>query len=346
MQDFDKYVAAAKLQPNLDILGQTVAFIPVKNSMTQRQAVAAAIVLSIRDGQIIHNVVVAMSDVFALNEPAEDAFAFWCGDRFLEGGNPREREINNCNSIIARMACYPHTNDVRVLLSAGQQSIAKEMMAAYQLLAGPDTPCDFWPQWRRDRTVCRHTQHALATLRDSMPNFKQYLEANLKEALELFPEYSKSAIPALVAQEPAPFQLYPDAKPRYSWTTRKPVEKEAASYVLPAAVSLQLLKNASSLVNLGLSLENFVVTEEYGMDYVLLTAYEDTSSKEPAGCVRVQYYANEAQAREARTEAPGRRHGQEVHLVQVLNSGQVIADGEMAKYVQAARNFLTYSVVP
>jgi len=325
MQDFDKHVAAAAFQPNLEIVGQTVAFIPVENSLTQSESIAAAIILSVREGQNLHNIVIAMRDVFSLGLPADEAFAVWCGDSFLEGHRSLHNETLRCTAIVSSLACFPMPKEVG-MLSASQRSLAKEMMAAHRLLAGPSETCDFWPQWRRNRTVCRHTQHALATLRDSMPNFKKYLEAKLTEALELFPEYSKMAIPTL--------------------TARKPAEKEASSYVLPAAVSQQLLKNTSSLVNLGLSLENFVITEEFGMDYVLLTAYEDPSSKEPAGCVRVQYYANDAQAREARTEAPSRRHGQEVSLVQVLNSGQVIADGDVAKFIQAARNFLTYSIVP
>lgn len=89
-------------------------------------------------------------------------FFVWCGDKFFEGtlaGGPSDAR-NRCESSLKA--------------SAAPLSLIPLMMVNYNKFPIPTNreKCSFWANWRKDRTLCDHTEHLLAKVTEKFGTFE------------------------------------------------------------------------------------------------------------------------------------------------------------------------------
>ncbi len=94
-------------------------------------------------------------------------FHIWCGDKFLEGSIERNEAQKRATQAAVGL---PVADDV-----------VEQMMEHFQSFPA-SADCDFWINWRREKTLCKHTGSVLAKIRDQRPQLLGELE-ELAEAV-------------------------------------------------------------------------------------------------------------------------------------------------------------------
>jgi MoxR-like ATPase len=159
VDDFVKagYVASATLTPGLTMTTPELVFYPYYDVVLKEPRFSTAYLTSVTDTDGTHVVLHSYS-----HKDGEPHLDIWCADKFNEGKNLDEAE--------ARQRCETAT-----ALLPNKAKLVKQMMAKFNAL--PESArCDFWQSWRRDKTLCTHTSHVLAHLRDNVPDYQTKLE--------------------------------------------------------------------------------------------------------------------------------------------------------------------------
>lgn len=154
---FNAYVTGATLTPGLTMTPPKLVFYPYYDIILKDPRFATAFVSTVTDAGETHVVVCGYS-----YKDGEAQMEIWCGDKFNEGKNMEEAD--------AQQRCETATSSL-----PNKAKLVKEMMANFKTLP-VSASCDYWQRWRRDKTLCSHTNHMLAHLRDNVPNFQGQLQ--------------------------------------------------------------------------------------------------------------------------------------------------------------------------
>lgn len=155
----DNYLSTAVRASHLQVSDMTVRAFPFYDAIARQASFAVgqcAKVTNTLNGNV-HTVVLAYRKV-----DGENDFTFWCGDKFLEGRLTDDEKTQ-------RMEQASSADNVHSQLA---HSAFEDAYASYAESAG----CNFWTNWRRDKTPCSHTSHVLALLRDTQPGIAKDLE--------------------------------------------------------------------------------------------------------------------------------------------------------------------------
>lgn len=155
--EFDKHLSEATVDPKVTIKAVTLGLYPYFDIMARTATLTAAYLCRVSDANGEYTVITSYHV-----KDGEPEYGLWCGDKFVEGRSLPESE--------ARSRCAEATTGM-----AGQSSLQDKMMSNYKAHAASSS-CDFWKQWRRDRSLCGHTRAVLAHLRDNNPNFQSTLQ--------------------------------------------------------------------------------------------------------------------------------------------------------------------------
>lgn len=162
---FDKYVAEAKPNSSLSLLGPTLVSYPYMDVLTKSSAMSSAYLCRVTDkaadgAESEHTVIVAYHV-----KDGEPDFSIWCGDKFVDGRIDQTDAKTRCAEAVGAS------------VGAKKVKLVAQMMECFSKYKDSDK-CSFWTTWRRDKQLCVHTSAVLAHLRDTTPDFKANLEQN------------------------------------------------------------------------------------------------------------------------------------------------------------------------
>lgn len=160
---YEKYVAAATLDAAVTIEAPQLVLYPYFDILAKEPTLSAAFIARVSDADGGHTVVTS----FHVKDGEAD-FSIWCGDKYVEGRGMSEAE--------ARQRC-----DEAVGKLPNKAKLVEQMMQQYKKHSDSDR-CKFWTDWRRDKTLCTHTNSMLAYLRDNMPDFRQQMQTAYENA--------------------------------------------------------------------------------------------------------------------------------------------------------------------
>jgi len=158
VDDFAKagHVAGATLTPGLTMTTPKLVFYPYYDVILKEPRFSTAFLTNVTDTDGTH--VVLLSYSYRDGEPHLD---IWCADKFNEG---------KLDEAEAKTRCEGATTNL-----PNKAKLVKEMMANFNTSA-KSAQCDFWSTWRRDKTLCSHTSHVLAHLRDNVPDYQTQMQ--------------------------------------------------------------------------------------------------------------------------------------------------------------------------
>lgn len=168
---FEEIVANAAINPNWLITGERVILYPYFDIVTKVCSHAAAfvcrVVPSVADAAAPdeHTVVVS----YHLKKTGDEEYSIWCADKFLESRMPAEEAKDRSEQAADSVGMKSSSLSAKYLDSYGAH--------------GESQICDFWSKWRKSKILCPHTAQALATLRDTRPNFLEEIKALYASAM-------------------------------------------------------------------------------------------------------------------------------------------------------------------
>jgi MoxR-like ATPase len=161
--EYDKCLADAVLDPTLRIEPLKLVLYPHFDVMRRVARLAAAYLTHVTDTDGTHVVIQSYHEV-----DGEARMDIWCGDKFTEG-----RKMTNDE---ARQRC-----DEAVDGMPNKAKLAGQLMGLYAQQP-TSAGCTFWNDFRKHKTLCRHTSHVLAHLRDNVPDFRTQLQTLYESA--------------------------------------------------------------------------------------------------------------------------------------------------------------------
>jgi hypothetical protein len=168
---FDAILANASENAELEVFEERCFAYPYYDVTTQASSFACAYAFRVRPKAATatpdeHTVVVS----YHLKKGKDD-ISIWCGDKFLEGRGLTDDQARGRAEQAAESVSQPKSS-----------KMVQDMLAQFGVFDA-SAECDFWPNWRKSQTLCVHTSHVLARLRDTQPEFRQELKQKYDEAL-------------------------------------------------------------------------------------------------------------------------------------------------------------------
>jgi hypothetical protein len=153
-----QYVEKSVFDESMEVISTELLVMPVPDLVFSKWEICSTFVCQLKDkGGRLYNTVL---NYRRMANGTED-IRFWCGDKFLEGCPPRAQVLSAVTKILG-------TDPSR---NAGDA----EKYLEYHGKLPPSTRCNFWLNWRREKAVCSHVSHMLASLRTSRPQFVEEL---------------------------------------------------------------------------------------------------------------------------------------------------------------------------
>jgi hypothetical protein len=139
---------------------QLVAY-PFYDSTTSETSLTSALVAKVQTSNP-HTVVLAYREA----PDGSDEYAFWCGDRFLDGGLT--------------------AHDVATRSSDAAKPFATKTGLAAQMSAlagtyGTSTGCSFWKNWNKSKEPCKHVKSFLKHLSNDRPDIANELKNHYQQ---------------------------------------------------------------------------------------------------------------------------------------------------------------------
>jgi len=158
--ELQTYMSTAVRSAKFTLESQRQIKYPYYDMITKTTHFSVAMVGVVKDEDEAH--VVALS--YRLDAAAAVDFRIWCGDKFLEAKNLSDDEATK------------RVEELCAALPGSGSDLSNEILEQFGTMP-ESAACTFWTGWRRDKTLCGHTAHFLACLREDNPNFIDAMQA-------------------------------------------------------------------------------------------------------------------------------------------------------------------------